>query len=282
MPCGRGPLPRGAGRFRRAEALWAGEYHDFRSQFVGLYGHSCRHQPDRIVAGFIAVFEMAHSQAAGSWTTGSPLDDDATSVTGFGFPFAALLPSHCRRRHFPGLPGGGALALYLPRSPGAWRWIYVVCAIAALELNVFVLIVNALKKVASAQGAGADAVRAAVPDRPGRRAGAVDCIAVSRCGNFVGRHGGVAVLPRFTRLSSPLSHNRRRSVITRGATRWERTMLHIARFAGCVAAVSFVGHGQPRRRTARAATSTRPTATATATWSPTRRPTRSNSSILRR
>ena len=40
------------------------------------------------------------------------------------------------------------LALYVFHANGAWRWIYVVTALFALYLNVFVLVVQAFQKIA--------------------------------------------------------------------------------------------------------------------------------------
>ena len=70
-----------------------------------------------------------------------------TSVTGFGFPFEHLLPSHK-----VGIISMVILAIAIParyvfHMAGAWRRIYVVGASAALYLNVFVLIVQAFLKV---------------------------------------------------------------------------------------------------------------------------------------
>jgi hypothetical protein len=70
-----------------------------------------------------------------------------TSVTGFGFPFDHLLPSHK-----VGIISLVVLAVAIPARyvfhlSGAWRWIYVVGAAMALYLNVFVLIVQAFLKV---------------------------------------------------------------------------------------------------------------------------------------
>jgi hypothetical protein len=71
----------------------------------------------------------------------------ATSVTGFFFPFHHFTPAH----------GVGIVSLlvllvailarYSFHLAGAWRWIYVVCAMVALYLNVFVGIVQAFQKV---------------------------------------------------------------------------------------------------------------------------------------
>jgi len=70
----------------------------------------------------------------------------ATSATGFGFPFTHLLPSHVV----------GAISLVVlaiaiyaryARKAGRWRTTYVICAIAALYMNVFVLVVQSFMKV---------------------------------------------------------------------------------------------------------------------------------------
>jgi hypothetical protein len=68
-----------------------------------------------------------------------------TSLTGFGFPFDHLLPSH---------KVGILLLLVLAAIParyvfdfsGAWRWVFVVGATTALYFNVFVFIVQAFEK----------------------------------------------------------------------------------------------------------------------------------------
>ena len=70
-----------------------------------------------------------------------------TSITGFGFPFDHLLPSHK-----VGIISLVVLAIAIParyafRLRGAWRWIYVVTAAVALYLNVFVLVVQLFRKV---------------------------------------------------------------------------------------------------------------------------------------
>ncbi len=70
-----------------------------------------------------------------------------TSLTGFGFPFDHLLPSH-----IVGIISLVVLAVAIPARyvfhlAGAWRWIYVVGAAVALYLNVFVLVVQLFEKV---------------------------------------------------------------------------------------------------------------------------------------
>ena len=70
-----------------------------------------------------------------------------TSVTGFGFPFDHLLPSHV-----VGIISLIALAIailarYAFHLAGGWRATYVVSAALALYLNVFVLLVQLFEKV---------------------------------------------------------------------------------------------------------------------------------------
>jgi hypothetical protein len=69
-----------------------------------------------------------------------------TSVTGFGFLFDHLLPSHK-----VGIISLIVLAVAIParyvfRLAGAWRWIYVVSGMIALYLNVFVGVVQSFLK----------------------------------------------------------------------------------------------------------------------------------------
>lgn len=73
----------------------------------------------------------------------------ATSVTGFGFPFDHLLPSH-----IVGIISLVALTIailgrYVFHLAGAWRGIYVVSAMISLYLNVFVLVVQCFEKVSN-------------------------------------------------------------------------------------------------------------------------------------
>src|SRR5205807_4062307 len=71
----------------------------------------------------------------------------ATSVTGFGFPFDHLLPSHIVGIILLVVLAIAIVARYAFHLAGAWRGIYVVSAAIALYLNVFVLVVQAFEKV---------------------------------------------------------------------------------------------------------------------------------------
>jgi hypothetical protein len=70
-----------------------------------------------------------------------------TSVTGFGFPFDHLLPSHKVGVVSLFVLTVAIAALYAARLAGAWRRIYAICSVLALYLNVFVLVVQLFLKV---------------------------------------------------------------------------------------------------------------------------------------
>jgi hypothetical protein len=86
-------------------------------------------------------------------------------VTGFGFPFERLLPSHYTGFISLAVLAIAILARYSFHMAGAWRWIYVITTVPlALWLNV------SWDRAAVPEGflpaaPGADPVRAAVPDR---------------------------------------------------------------------------------------------------------------------
>ena len=104
-----------------------------------------------ICSGFVVVGGFFAAKRLDSWTALFLASTVATSVTGFLFPFERLLPSHV-----VGIVSLLALALAIgARYPlhlaWAWREIYVICAVVALYLNVFVLIVQLFQKVPALQ-----------------------------------------------------------------------------------------------------------------------------------
>lgn len=70
-----------------------------------------------------------------------------TSLTGFLFPFEHLLPSHVLGIISLVALTVAIVARYVRHMAGAWRSIYVVCAVLALYLNVFVLVAQIFMKV---------------------------------------------------------------------------------------------------------------------------------------
>lgn len=69
-----------------------------------------------------------------------------TSLTGFGFPFVALLPSHIVGALSLVVLLGALAAVYWKHLEGGWRRTFVVLSVVALYLNVFVLLAQLLQK----------------------------------------------------------------------------------------------------------------------------------------
>jgi hypothetical protein len=100
-----------------------------------------------IVTGLIVLYGLLNAKRLDGWTAIFLVTTVLTSVTGFGFPFDHLLPSHKVGIISLILLAIAILARYALHLAGAWRWIYVVCATMALYLNVFVLVVQSFEKV---------------------------------------------------------------------------------------------------------------------------------------
>src|SRR3984957_21217348 len=98
------------------------------SGLVVVYGFLTGRRFDRITALFLVTTVL-------------------TSVTGFGFPFEHLLPSHKVGIVSLVVLAVAIAARYAFHLAGAWRSIYSVGATLALYLNVFVLVVQAFLKV---------------------------------------------------------------------------------------------------------------------------------------
>jgi hypothetical protein len=100
-----------------------------------------------IASGFVVVLGLLTGKRLDGWTALFLATTVATSVTGFGFPFDHVLPSHVVGAISLVVLAVAILARYAGHLAGAWRWIYVVGAVVALYLNVFVLVVQAFLKV---------------------------------------------------------------------------------------------------------------------------------------
>ena len=100
-----------------------------------------------IFAGLVAMFGLVAGKRLNGWTVVFLVTTVATSVTGFGFPFDHLLPSHkVGILSLLVLPVAIA-ARYSLHLAGAWRRTYVITAAIALYLNIFVLVVQLFLKV---------------------------------------------------------------------------------------------------------------------------------------
>jgi hypothetical protein len=101
-----------------------------------------------IFAGLIVLFGMFGSKKLEGWTALFLATTVLTSVTGFLFPRDHILPSHIVGILSLVVLGIAIFALYSRHLAGSWRWIYIVGAVLALYLNVFVGVVQAFQKVA--------------------------------------------------------------------------------------------------------------------------------------
>jgi hypothetical protein len=100
-----------------------------------------------IIAGFIVMVGMFGGQLMPGCTAMFLTLTVLTSLTGFGFPFNGVTPAHVVGVISLVVLLLAILGYYQYRLSGAWRWIYVASALAALWLNVFVLIGQAFQKV---------------------------------------------------------------------------------------------------------------------------------------
>jgi hypothetical protein len=101
-----------------------------------------------IVSGLVVLYGMLGAQRMPGWTALFLATTVLTSVTGFMFPAIAITPAAIFGAISLVVLAVALLALYVFHADGAWRWIYVVTALLALYLNVFVLVVQAFQKIA--------------------------------------------------------------------------------------------------------------------------------------
>jgi len=102
-----------------------------------------------IAAGIVVLVAMFGSSRLPRWTAVFLATTVLTSVTGFMFPRDHLMPSHVVGVISLVLLAIAIRARYRYRLARTWRWIYVVCAVMALYLNVFVLVVQSFQKLPS-------------------------------------------------------------------------------------------------------------------------------------
>jgi hypothetical protein len=100
-----------------------------------------------IAAGLVVLGGMMSASRLPGWTALFLVTTVLTSVTGFLFPFVRLLPSHVVGAISLVVLTIAFVGLYGKSLAGAWRSIYVVSAVVALYLNVFVLVVQSFLKV---------------------------------------------------------------------------------------------------------------------------------------
>lgn len=99
-----------------------------------------------IIAGLVVVGGMLAGARLDGWTALFLATTVYTSASGFGFPFTKVSPPHVVGAISLAVLALCLVARYLKRLRGAWRATYVVTAVLALYLNVFVLVVQLFVK----------------------------------------------------------------------------------------------------------------------------------------
>ena len=100
-----------------------------------------------ILSGLVVMCGLLTAKRLDGWTRLFLVTTIATSATGFFFPFHGITPAIIVGIISLVLLAVAIIARYARHLAGVWRWIYVVTAMVALYLNVFVLIVQLFQKV---------------------------------------------------------------------------------------------------------------------------------------
>jgi hypothetical protein len=104
-----------------------------------------------IATGIVVLLAMLRGHMHAGWTAIFLATTGLTTLTGFLFPITAFTPALGTGVLSTILLAIALLALYVFHLAGAWRPIYVVTAVAALYLNVFVAVVQAFQKLGPLQ-----------------------------------------------------------------------------------------------------------------------------------
>ncbi len=100
-----------------------------------------------ILSGFVVLAGFLTAKRSNGWTALFLTTTVLTSVTGFLFTFHKFLPSHAVGIVSLLVLAVAIPALYVFHLAGSWRLTYVIGAVIALYLNVFVLIAQQFMKV---------------------------------------------------------------------------------------------------------------------------------------
>src|SRR5580693_3457892 len=100
-----------------------------------------------ILSGLVFLYGLLAGSFSGAWTAIFLVTTILTSVTGFPVPPFGFDPPRAVGVISLVLLALAVAALYAFRLAGAWRWIYVAAAVAALYPNVFVAVALAFQKL---------------------------------------------------------------------------------------------------------------------------------------
>ena len=104
-----------------------------------------------IAAGLIALYGLLAGKLLHAWTALFLAATVLTSVTGFPLAPFGFDPARAVGTLSLALLAIAILALYAVRLQGAWRWVYVATAVAALYLNCFVAVAQSFQKLSFLQ-----------------------------------------------------------------------------------------------------------------------------------
>ena len=104
-----------------------------------------------IASGLVALYGLLAGKLLHGWTALFLATTVLTSVTGFPLPPFGFDPPRAVGTLSLALLALAILALYAFRLGGAWRWVYVATAIAALYLNCFVAVAQSFQKLSFLQ-----------------------------------------------------------------------------------------------------------------------------------
>lgn len=100
-----------------------------------------------ILSGLVVAFGLVAAKRLDGWTALFLLTTAATSITGYFFPFNGVTPGDIIGAISLVVLAVAIVARYPRHLAGGWRRTYVITAVIALYLNVFVLIVQLFEKV---------------------------------------------------------------------------------------------------------------------------------------
>jgi hypothetical protein len=104
-----------------------------------------------IASGFIVFYDLLNGKRSDGWTVLFLATTILTGITGFPLPPFGLDPARTVGVILLVLLAVAVAARYAFGFGGAWRWIYIVSAVMALYLNVFVGVIQAFQKLSFLQ-----------------------------------------------------------------------------------------------------------------------------------
>ena len=99
-----------------------------------------------ILAGLVVIGGLIAGARLDGWTAFFLVTTILTSVTGFGFPIVKISPPHVVGAISLVVLAICLAARYWKQLQGGWRATYVITAVAAIYLNVFVLVAQLFAK----------------------------------------------------------------------------------------------------------------------------------------